>query len=94
MEQDRHTIDLELHKTTGRQPYSYHTFYPRDLNGDFTMKEAYDLMCPRCSAEEIVILKEAEGKTQHMVGDTVQCWFCKHEFIVTSNCWKWRELKK
>jgi len=46
------------------------------------------------SAEEIVILKEADGKTQHMVGDTVQCWFCKHEFIVTSNCWKWRELKK
>ncbi len=87
MEQDRHTIAV-------RQPFSYHTFYPRDLNGDFTMKEAYDLMCPKCSAEEIVILEEAEGKTQHMVGDLVQCWLCKHEFKITMKCWKWRELKK
>jgi hypothetical protein len=87
MEQDRNTI-------ASVRPYSYHTFYPLDINGKYTMKEAYDLLCQKCNAEEIVILKEAEGKTHHRIGDTVQCWICKHEFIVTENCWKWRKVKK
>jgi hypothetical protein len=69
--------------------YAYYTRYPRKMYG--WPKEAEDLVCPRCGGDQIVIL--TESRAEDMLGDTAQCWTCKHQFIVTDNCWKFRKIK-
>ena len=70
-----------------RKPYAIYTRYPAGIGGKF----AEDLKCPKCGAEEVVIVKEFEFGAVGMLGDTAQCWICKHEFTVTDNCWHPRE---
>ena len=74
------------------QPFAFYSRYP-DATKTQWPSEAYDLECPKCSSQEIVLIEEAEKPTQHMVGDLAQCWICKNEFRVTENCWKWRKIK-
>ena len=71
-------------------PYAIYTRYPGGIRG----KEAEDLKCPACGAEEIVVLKEFEFGATGMLGDTAQCWICKHEFKITENCWKFRRISR
>jgi hypothetical protein len=68
------------------QPYAIYTRYPEGVGG----QHAEDLRCPKCGAEEVVVLKEFEFGAYGMLGDTAQCWICKHKFTVTENCWKLR----
>lgn len=67
------------------KPYALYTAYPEGIGGGI----AEDLLCPACGAEEIVIVEEV-GDSKQMLGDTAQCWICKHEFTVTQTCWKAR----
>jgi hypothetical protein len=69
--------------------YAFYTRYP--LRDDGWPTEAEDLTCPKCGAQELVCLEEAKHSTGNL-GDRMQCWICKHEFVVTENCWKWREI--
>jgi hypothetical protein len=71
------------------QPYAIYTRYPEGIGKE----HAEDLMCPKCGAEEIVVLREFEFGAYGMLGDTAQCWICKHEFKITENCWKLRMKK-
>lgn len=68
-------------------PYAFYTRWPDGIGGAL----AEDLTCPACGAEEIVILEESEFGAKGMLGDTAQCWVCKHEFTVTERCWKPRQ---
>jgi len=74
------------------QPFAFYTRYP-DMGKSLWPAEAYDLECPKCSSQEIVLIQEAEKPAQHMVGDLAQCWICKLEFRITENCWRWRKVK-
>jgi hypothetical protein len=69
--------------------YAYYSRYPRGFRE--YPKEALDLKCPKCGAEEIVILEELpDSRIPGMIGNLAQCWICKHEFRITENCWKCR----
>jgi len=78
-------------KRTRINPYALYTRYPRGI-GKAT-QEAEDLCCPKCGTQEIVITKEFEFGAVGMQGDTAQCWICKHEFVITENCWKLRRIE-
>ena len=67
-----------------RKPYAIYTRYPEGIGGQY----AEDLICPKCGSDEIVVLKEFEFGASGMLGDTAQCWICKHDFAITDNCWK------
>jgi hypothetical protein len=77
--------------------YSRYEHFAESEEG-WSPRSAYDLMCPFCGAEEIVILEECEDldlsceNASYMIGDKVQCWICKREFTVTQGCWKYREI--
>ena len=73
-------------------PYAYYSRYP-DMGKTLWPKEAYDLECPKCHEQEIVLIEEADSDSKMMIGDLVQCWTCKNEFRVTQNCWKFRRIK-
>ena len=62
---------------------AFYTRYPRGIEGDV----AEDLRCPKCASEEIAIVKEIGTGSYGMLGDSAQCWICRHEFTVTGNCW-------
>lgn len=70
----------------GKHPYAIYTRYPDGV--------AEDLKCPKCGAQEIVILKETEISSKFMTGDFVQCWMCKYRFAITENCWKFRRIRQ
>jgi predicted Zn finger-like uncharacterized protein len=76
---------------SGEQEYAFYTRYP-DIGKSLWPKEAYDLECPKCGAQEIVLIRESPVPGKAMLGDLVRCWMCKHEFNVTENCWKWRKI--
>ena len=72
-------------------PYALYTRYPRGITPEL---EAEDLCCPKCGAQEIIILKESPFGSPAMMGDEAQCWICKHEFIITENSWKLRRIEE
>ena len=74
-----------------RKPYAIYTRYPEGIAEG---RWAEDLRCPACGGDEIVVTKEFEFGAYGMLGDTAQCWTCKHEFTITDNCWHTREIKR
>lgn len=72
-------------------PYAIYTRYPEGIGEN---RLAEDLKCPKCGAEEIVVIKEFEFGSKGMLGDTARCWICKHEFIITGNCWAARRIQR
>jgi len=73
------------------KPYALYTRYPRGFA--HAELEAEDLCCPKCGAQEIVIIKEFEFGAVGMKGDSAQCWICKYEFPITENCWRLRKVE-
>jgi len=72
--------------------FAFYSRYP-DIGEAAWPKEAYDLRCPNCGADEIKIIGEhCPRASKWMLGDTARCWVCKHEFKITENCWKWRKV--
>lgn len=86
----RHNPSYQTSVADTDQPFAFYSRY-RDLS--IWPSEAYDLECPKCSAQEIVLIEEADQPAPHMVGALAQCWICKYEFRVTDKCWRWRNTK-
>lgn len=70
------------------QDYAYYSRYPKGSWQEGYPKEAEDLTCPNCGAEEIICLDDSTE-----LGSRAKCWTCKREFVITANCWKFREIK-
>lgn len=75
------------YSAAGEHLYAFYTRYPRQNDGSWP-KEAEDLTCPKCGAQEII----CPDGTGIELGNRAQCWICKHEFIITGSCWKWRKI--
>jgi predicted RNA-binding Zn-ribbon protein involved in translation (DUF1610 family) len=76
-------------QTPSHQKYAFYTRYGWVPRGEWP-KEAWDLLCPKCGNDEIVLVHECGVYAKGMIGDTVQCWGCKYEFVITENHWKCR----
>lgn len=72
------------------QDYAYYSRYPKGSWSDPVgyPREAEDLTCPHCGAEEIICLDDSTD-----LGAKAECWMCKRQFTITQNCWKFRKIK-
>lgn len=71
------------------QEYAFYSRYPKGSWSVGWPKEAEDLHCPHCDAEEIICLDDSGTQ----LGNRAQCWMCKREFTITENCWKFRKIR-
>jgi ssDNA-binding Zn-finger/Zn-ribbon topoisomerase 1 len=62
---------------------------------EYDGEEEKELRCPKCGCPKLVLKeeeKEDEGtpfmSPRDRLGEKAICFECRHEFIITENCWK------